>query len=55
MSTKQSPSENQQPTTTGKMPYEKPSFRHEQVFVTTALSCNKTGQQAQCGLVIKVS
>jgi hypothetical protein len=22
--------------------YEKPSFRHEQVFVTTALSCGKT-------------
>ena len=24
-----------------KKPYEKPSFRHEQVFVTTALSCGK--------------
>jgi len=25
-----------------KKPYEKPSFRFEQVFVTTALSCGKT-------------
>jgi hypothetical protein len=25
-----------------KQPYEKPSFRYEQVFVTTALSCGKT-------------
>lgn len=25
-----------------KKPYEKPSFRYEQVFVTTALSCGKT-------------
>lgn len=26
---------------TAKKPYEKPSFRYEQVFVTTALSCGK--------------
>lgn len=26
-----------------KKPYEKPAFRHEQVFVTTALSCGKVG------------
>jgi len=26
---------------TGKKPYEKPSFRYERVFVTTALSCGK--------------
>ena len=26
-----------------KKPYEKPSFRYEQVFVTTALSCGKVG------------
>jgi len=38
-----------------KKPYEKPSFRYEQVFVTTALSCGKTGTQAQCSLNIKVS
>ena len=32
-----------------KKPYEKPSFRFEQVFVTTALSCGKaTITQANC-------
>lgn len=39
-----------------KKPYEKPSFRHEQVFVTTALSCGKlTTTQSGCGLNIKLS
>lgn len=34
---------------TVKKPYEKPSFRYEQVFVTTALSCGKaTVTQANC-------
>lgn len=34
-----------------KKPYEKPAFRHEQVFVTTALTCGKTSQvQQQCAL-----
>jgi len=34
-----------------KKPYEKPSFRHEQVFVTTALSCGKVSEvQQQCAL-----
>jgi hypothetical protein len=28
-------------TPVSKQPYEKPSFRFEQVFVTTALSCGK--------------
>jgi hypothetical protein len=28
---------------TDKKPYEKPSFRYEKVFVTTALSCGKVG------------
>jgi len=32
-----------------KKPYEKPSFRFEQVFVTTALSCGKVGStSANC-------
>ena len=31
-----------------KKPYEKPSFRYEQVFVTTALSCGKTATQGTC-------
>jgi len=35
---------------TNKKPYEKPSFRSEKVFVTTALSCGKIGSQAQCQL-----
>jgi hypothetical protein len=30
-----------------KKPYEKPAFRHEKVFVTTALSCGKTGAIGQ--------
>jgi hypothetical protein len=30
-----------------KKPYEKPSFRFEKVFVTTALSCGKVGTSAQ--------
>jgi hypothetical protein len=36
--------------TTPKKPYEKPSFRFEQVFVTTALSCGKVNPavQASC-------
>jgi hypothetical protein len=29
------------PAATTKKPYEKPSFRFEKVFVTTALSCGK--------------
>ena len=42
----------QEPT---KKPYEKPSFRFEKVFVTSALTCGKTGQQSQCNLLVKVS
>jgi hypothetical protein len=30
-----------------KKPYEKPSFRFEKVFVTTALSCGKVGTSSQ--------
>jgi len=41
--------------TTDKKPYEKPSFRFEKVFVTSALSCGKTGTQAQCSLNVKFS
>ena len=34
---------------TPKKPYEKPSFRYEQVFVTTALSCGKiSSTQLSC-------
>jgi len=32
-----------------KKPYEKPAFRHEKVFVTTALACGKIGStQSSC-------
>jgi len=32
-----------------KKPYEKPTFRYEKVFVTTALSCGKiTSTQSSC-------
>jgi hypothetical protein len=36
-------------TPVAKKPYEKPSFRHEKVFVTTALACGKVSStQSQC-------
>jgi len=42
--------------TTAKKPYEKPSFRFEEVFVTTALSCGKINPViGNCGLNLKVS
>lgn len=31
-----------------KKPYEKPAFRYEQVFVTTALSCGKIATSSAC-------
>ena len=44
-----------QVTTIKKEPYEKPSFRYEKVFVTSALSCGKIGgTQGTCSS-IKVS
>ncbi len=33
-----------------KKPYEKPGFRYERVFVTSALTCSKAGDQSQCML-----
>jgi len=35
---------------TTKKPYQKPAFRYEQVFVTSALTCSKTGAVGQCKL-----
>ena len=35
-------------TGVAKKPYEKPTFRYEQVFVTTALACGKTSTQGTC-------
>ena len=40
---------------TPKKPYEKPSFRYEQVFVTTALSCGKVSSGRSCAGSHKVS
>jgi hypothetical protein len=41
---------------TKRKPYEKPSFRNEKVFVTTALSCGKTPNSSfQCNTNPKVS
>lgn len=43
-------------TSTLKKPYEKPSFRYEQVFVTSALTCGKHDpNMGTCGLNLKVS
>jgi hypothetical protein len=48
MAINDSSSDNPQ-TSSSKKPYEKPSFRFEQVFVTTALSCGKVSStQANC-------
>jgi len=38
-----------------KLPYVKPEFRFEKVFVTTALSCGKTETMFQCRTVTKSS
>ena len=43
-------------TPAAKRPYEKPAFRYEQVFVTTALSCGKiSSTQSGCMLNTKNS
>ena len=36
------------PAANKKRPYEKPGFRFEQVFVTSALSCSKAADQSIC-------
>jgi hypothetical protein len=40
-----------------KKPYEKPAFRYEEVFVTSALSCGKTQQitSGSCASNIRLS
>jgi hypothetical protein len=50
MAINESSSNEPRPTATAidKKPYEKPGFRYEQVFVTSALTCSKTGTQGQC-------
>jgi hypothetical protein len=44
MDIKNSSSEEPQSAATIKKPYQKPGFRFEQVFVTSALSCGKVVQ-----------
>jgi hypothetical protein len=41
MAMNQSSSDEPRPAAIEKKPYEKPGFRYEQVFVTSALSCGK--------------
>jgi hypothetical protein len=43
MAMNHSSSEESRPAAIEKRPYEKPAFRYEQVFVTSALSCGKIG------------
>jgi hypothetical protein len=47
----------QRPAASGKKAYEKPTFRFEQVFVTSALSCGKTvgGTEGGCSGNTKAS
>ena len=48
--------EGPRPAASEKKTYEKPAFRYEQVFVTSALSCTKTGTEGVCSLgVLKLS
>jgi hypothetical protein len=48
--------EEPRPAAIEKKPYEKPGFRYEQVFVTSALTCGKvTSTQASCTGNTKVS
>ncbi len=45
-----SSTEGSSPAAITKKRYEKPGFRYEQVFVTSALSCSKSGDQSVCTL-----
>ena len=47
--------EEPRPAAVEKKPYEKPGFRYEQVFVTSALSCGKTVTEGSCNLNTKLS
>jgi hypothetical protein len=56
MAIHESPSDEPRFAAIEKKPYEKPGFRYEQVFVTSALSCGKvTSTQGQCTGNTKVS
>jgi len=55
MSKDNSSSDQTQSAETARKPYEKPGFRYEQVFVTSALSCGKVQGEGSCSLNTKVS
>jgi hypothetical protein len=55
MALNHSSNEEPQPAAIAKKPYEKPAFRYEQVFVTSALNCGKTVTEGQCHLKSQVS
>ena len=55
MSMNDSSSDQPRTAETGKQPYEKPAFRYEQVFVTSALSCGKIQGESSCNLTTKMS
>jgi hypothetical protein len=57
MAINHSSNEGPQPAAIEKKAYEKPGFRYEQVFVTSALSCGKMvgSTQGGCSLTPKVS
>jgi hypothetical protein len=48
MAMNSSSSEGPHPAAVEKKPYEKPAFRYEQVFVTSALTCGKVGTEGNC-------
>jgi hypothetical protein len=50
MSIKDSSNDEPRPTAATKKTYEKPVFRYEQVFVTSALTCTKTTNEGTCML-----
>ncbi len=55
MATNSFPSDEPRTPATSKKPYEKPAFRYEQVFVTSALSCGKINPQGLSCTSTKVS
>jgi hypothetical protein len=48
MNMNNSSSEEPQVAAVEKKPYAKPGFRYEKVFVTSALTCGKTGAEGLC-------
>jgi hypothetical protein len=50
MAINDSSSDEPRPSAIEKKPYQKPGFRYEQVFVTSALTCSKNSDQQNCML-----